>query len=139
MAYTEPEKELIRTILGYSSYGVHNFPVLDNAIRDSQSEADGGFMPDSSVENAVRTLLTEFTANEELRLSYLAPTIASEIGKIKIDAARSLYLIKKRNKEIINAIAIRLNAQVNRDFYSTKGENGQLSPMANRWQGGGLY
>lgn len=57
MSYSELDRTYIRRYIGYGAVYIQAEPRLETAISSTQSIADGGSRPDSSVENYVKGLI----------------------------------------------------------------------------------
>jgi hypothetical protein len=55
--YSETDRTWVRRYVGYGSVWVQSEPRLENALTATQSAADGGSRPDSSVENNIKGLI----------------------------------------------------------------------------------
>lgn len=131
MAFTEANRDQIRTYLGFPKLYISANPFLESAITAIQTVAEGGSQPDASIENAVLAALTQlnnidgYISQIQQNIVNLAvtevPVSLSNGATLKQDYARAIAILRREGTNTINEIAFRLGVKPLRPFYYSDG------------------
>src|ERR1039457_5087310 len=121
MAFTEFERDEIRTYLGFPRLYISANPSLESAITTIQPISDGGSPPDASIVNAFRAALQIIAAadgyisalgQQAINLAvYEVPVSLSNGAVLKQDYRMALATIRREATNQIMKISIRLGVQ----------------------------
>ena len=134
MAFTEFERDEIRTYLGFPRLYISANPFLESAMTTIQSVADHGSAPDSSIENAVRIALQAINSidgyiialgQQTINLAvFEVPTSLSSGAVLKQDYRMALSTLRREGTNLIMRISIRLGVQPLRPYFYSDGLGG---------------
>lgn len=159
MAYSELDRTYIRRYIGYGAVYVQSEPRLETAITSTQSIADGGSRPDSSVENYVKGLVYGTAAvvgpavtpgGTTQNLAFSQPTVggllgieqnlqamwgftfaAGKLDDSTIDTARGAAQLRKEGRRLCHALARILGMRgVRADIFSASPVISDEDPFA---------
>ena len=105
--------------MGSSELYMQLDPRLENAITAVQSKVDGGNMPDSSTETAVRAYLAQLTAIELQWTSLYIQMQVTKAGKVDIDPLRGIAGLKQLGRIYVSHIADALAMRPRRDAFTS--------------------
>lgn len=145
MAFTEQNRDQIRSVLGFPRLYISANPFLEQAITTIQPLSEGGSAPDSSIENAVLAALAQLTAIDGYIAQLINNPISLAINQVPVslsngatlnqDYSRALRTLRREGTNIIMMISIRLGVQPLRPYYYSDGL-GSGSAMTNDPFGG---
>lgn len=131
MAFTEAQRDQIRSYLGFPRLYISANPFLEQAITTIQPLSEGGSAPDASIENAVIVALGQIAAidqnlnNIQANITLLAatdvPTTMSSGAILKQDYTRVLRTLRREGTNLIMKVAIRLGVQPLRPYFYSDG------------------
>ena len=131
MAFTEFERDEIRTYLGFPRLYISANPSLESAITTIQPISDGGSPPDASIVNAFRAALQIIAAadgyisalgQQAINLAvYEVPVSLSNGAVLKQDYRMALATIRREATNQIMKISIRLGVQPLRPYFYSDG------------------
>ena len=119
MAWLESDRVSIRRWMGSSELYMQLDPRLENAITAVQSKVDGGNMPDSSTETAVRAYLAQLTAIELQWTTLYIQMQVTKAGKVDIDPLRGIAGLKQLGRIYVSHIADALAMRPRRDAFTS--------------------
>lgn len=113
MAFTASQKASIKTYLGYGAIFKNNNSALDSMIESIEQLNDGG-----AVEQTMKDALSALATIEGQLTTMRQLTLASEVtGEVRIDAARSIAVLKSEGTRLINSLAIPLSIKPLRAYF----------------------
>ena len=131
MAFSEFERDQIRSFLGFPRLFISANPFLESAITTIQSQADHGSYPDSSAEDAVRSALQIIASadgyitaigQQAINLAvFEVPTSLSSGAVLKQDYRMAISTMRREATNQIMKIAIRLGVQPIRPYFYSDG------------------
>lgn len=134
MAFTEFQRDQIRSYLGFPRLYISANPFLESAITSIQPISEGGSSPDASIENAVIAAINQvadvdgYIQSLEAQLINLAvtevPVSLSNGATMKQDYARAIFILKRQGTDVIQKFAIRLGVQPIRPYFYSDGLGG---------------
>jgi hypothetical protein len=117
VAYTEADRVQIRRYLGVASLYLQADPRLESAITASQSIADGGTRPDSSLETQIKADLAACAAVDAAIAATRQTMGATKVEEISLDTVREVALRKQEGAMYVGRIARALDVEVYVDPY----------------------
>src|ERR1700691_4744565 len=105
MAWTEADRAVIRSYLGFPALFLQADPRLESARESGQSEGDGGTLPDNSTELQIRGWLTQLTAIEARLESLWDEAEALKVDELGVDPMRALALLRSEGRRLVGRIA----------------------------------
>lgn len=131
MAFTEFQRDQIRSYLGFPRLYISANPFLESAITAIQTISEGGSSPDASIENAVIAAIARvaaidgYIANIETQMINLAvyevPVSLSNGAVLKQDYRMALSTLRREGTNVIQSFAIRLGVQPLRPYFFSDG------------------
>ncbi len=138
-AYTNAQLNTIYTYIGFNFYTQFD-PEIKSTIINTQSIADGGTQPDSTLQLQVLSVCANLAAIDQnlVNLSNLDYIVESSKGS-KIDPARGDFLLRRQGRALIKQLCIILGIKGTRqDYYSRaphRGyEDGGMSYFPEDWE-----
>lgn len=121
--YSEAERVQLARWMGIGRSFRSNDPRLDVAITASQSRVDGGSMPDSETECAVRGWLASLATIEASWLKLTCSMQTVSIDEIHVDPLRGLVGIFKLGRMYIGFISDAIDFRPIRDVFTSPQTN----------------
>lgn len=131
MAFSEIERDEMRTYLGFPKLWQSANPFFESAMTSIQSLADGGSYPDSTGENACRAAIAAISAldgyittigQQMINLAvYEVPVSLSNGATLKQDYRSALSTMRREGTNQIMKLAIRLGVQPIRPYFYSDG------------------
>lgn len=94
MAYAEVDYVWVRHFVGYGAVWIQAEPRLDNALKATQSVADGGGRPDASTENYIKGLIYGTAAVTGTQTGVVPGAVSTTGVVFATPAARGLITIE---------------------------------------------
>lgn len=116
MAFTDVQKDQIRTYMGMPRLFAQSNAVLENAMSaiENLSTLDGG-----ATETAVKTALTNIASIEAQILANSTLMLATEVmDEVKFDAIRNDAGLRKVGRSYIHQLSIRLSMMPQEDYFA---------------------
>lgn len=105
MAFVEADRVAIRHFMGAGQLFLQAYPLLESAITNIQSVADGGTRPDSSAETAVLALVSDLQLVETNLKNLWNKMLASVVDEVKIDPARGMAALRMEGRRLAFSLA----------------------------------
>jgi hypothetical protein len=119
MSFQEIDRVHIRDALGFSALFLQADPRLEAAITTIQSVATpGGTRPDDSSENEVKAIVEEVHCIYAALRAARAQLTVSQVGKIKVDAARGIVMLRSEGRRLVTRLSAILSTNPRRDIFS---------------------
>ena len=128
MAWTEADRAVIRSYLGFPALFLQADPRLESAMQSVQSEADGGTRPDNSTELQMRGWLAQLAAIEARLESLWDEAEALKVDELGVDPMRALALLRSEGRRIVGRIARALGTSPRHDVFTGAEPNPHGSP-----------
>lgn len=119
--YTEADRVKIRRWLGFSALYLQADPRLENAIKATQSVADGGTRPDDTTVLAIKDYLTKLDGIEVqwLKLTVEGGMQAGKVDELGVDPLRGFAGLKQVGRLYVGWIADALSTRPHRDVFTS--------------------
>ena len=131
MAFTDAERDKIRTYMGVPRLYISSNSFLEQAMTSVQSIADNGSAPDSSIEEAIRGIIQTIDNIEgsltQIESQYVnlavheVPASLSNGATLKQDYSAAIRRLRMEGTHQIQKIAIRLGIQPIRPYFFSDG------------------
>jgi hypothetical protein len=123
MAFTQQDKANIRHFLGYGAIFKQADLRLENAMQAVESVSDGGSQPDSTSENAVRSIVADLLTVECVLKNLWVQMQAGQVGKNKIDALRGAAGVRAEGRRLVTGLSVVLSTSPRRDIFGPTAPN----------------
>jgi hypothetical protein len=115
---SQQDRVNVRHFLGYAAIFKQEDPRLEGAMTAIQSVSDGGSQPDSSSENALRSMVADALTVECSLKSLWTQMQVGKAGTTIIDALRGMGGLRMEGRRIVNGISAILSTWPRRDIFS---------------------
>jgi hypothetical protein len=134
MAFIETDRVQVRKYLGYPQIWLQADPRLEAAMSNIQSVSDGGTRPNpspSAAEVEAKAVLATLQALDASLLTLSQLSSATQVGKIRVDAAREDLRLRGVGRMHCSRLADMFDTQVAKDVFSA-------SPPSDGFYGPGM-
>jgi hypothetical protein len=118
MAYSSTEVSKVLMYMGASALYPMAYTRLRNVLAASQSLADGGTLPDDSVEDIIRATLATLDALEVKISALTCGADVLNVDQVKLDPKQALMLLRSEGRRHVGTISRLLGCKAQGDHFS---------------------
>jgi hypothetical protein len=129
MAWTEADRAILRSYLGFPALFLQADPRLELAMTSVLSLADHGTRPDNSTELQIRGWLAQLATIEARLESLWDEAEALKVDELGVDPMRAMMLLRAEGRRLVGRIARALGTSPRYDVFSGAEPNPHGSPF----------